>query len=182
MKTSGPQAPTVDKSLPTSLTRGPGSSQFIPDASFARTPLEVSAEISEALRGSSNRGRVQNGKEMPVLSSSLSHCQAAASPGFPGATSGVLKPTMSTTYIYVFMTALGLHCGTQSFSSCGRGDTLSSCSAEVFHGGSFSCCRARSLGTWASVVAARGLCCSKACRLFPGQEWNLCPLHWQGDS
>ena len=170
-----------DKSLQTSMTRGLGGSQFVPDSGFARTPWEVSAEISEALRGSTSRGRVQSGKETPVLSSSLSRCQAAASPGFPGATSGVLKPTMSTTYIYVFMAALGLHCGTHSFSSCGRGATLSSCSAQVFHGGIFSCCRARALGTRASVVVARGLCCSKPCGIFPDQESNLCALHWQGD-
>lgn len=45
-----------DKSLQMSMTRGPGGSQFVPDAGFARTPWEVSAEISEALRGSSSEG------------------------------------------------------------------------------------------------------------------------------
>ena len=33
-----------------------------------------------------------------------------------------------------------------------------------------------------SVVAAHGPSCSVACGVFPGQESNLCPLHWQVDS
>ena len=51
-----------------------------------------------------------------------------------------------------------------------------------------------SCGTWASVVAARGLysagsvvvahglSCSAACGIFPDQGSNPCPLHWQADS
>ena len=31
------------------------------------------------------------------------------------------------------------------------------CSAQASPCGGFSCCRARALGTWASVVVARGL-------------------------
>ena len=30
-----------------------------------------------------------------------------------------------------------------------------------------------------SAVAARGLCCSTSCGIFPDQGLNLCPLHWQ---
>ena len=57
----------------------------------------------------------------------------------------------------------------------------------------FSCCGARALGTWASVVVARGLCgagsvvvahglsCSAACGIFPDQGLNPCLLHWQAD-
>ena len=56
------------------------------------------------------------------------------------------------------------------------------------------CCGARALGTWASVVVARGLystgsvvvahglCCSVVCGIFLDQGLNLCPLHWQADS
>ena len=29
---------------------------------------------------------------------------------------------------------------------------------------------------------AHGLSCSTACRIFPGQGSNPCPLHWQADS
>ena len=45
----------------------------------------------------------------------------------------------------------------------------------------FSCC-----GTWpprhaGAMVVAHGFSCSKACGIFPGQELNLCPMHWQAD-
>ena len=43
-------------------------------------------------------------------------------------------------FIYLFLAVLGLHCG-----------------ARASHCGGFSCCRARALGAWASVVVARGL-------------------------
>ena len=33
---------------------------------------------------------------------------------------------------------------------------------------------------WA--LGAHGLSCSLACGIFPDQEWNPCPLHWQEDS
>ena len=57
--------------------------------------------------------------------------------------------------------------------------------------GGFSCCGVRALGTWSSVVAARGLSstgsvvvvhglgCSTACGLFSDQGSNLYLLHWQ---
>ena len=33
-----------------------------------------------------------------------------------------------------------------------------------------------------SVVVAPGLSCSAACGIFPDQDSNPCPLHWQADS
>ena len=33
-----------------------------------------------------------------------------------------------------------------------------------------------------SVVVAHGPSCSAACRIFPDQGSNPCPLHWQADS
>ena len=33
-----------------------------------------------------------------------------------------------------------------------------------------------------SVFVAHGLSCSAACRIFPDQGSNPCPLHWQADS
>ena len=60
--------------------------------------------------------------------------------------------------------------------------------------GDFSCCGARALGAWASVVAAYGLQntgsvvvwyglrCSEACGLFPGRGLHSYLLHWQVDS
>ena len=36
-------------------------------------------------------------------------------------------------------------------------------------------------GVWSTVSAAvaHRLACSKVCRIFPDQGWNLCLLHWQ---
>ena len=34
----------------------------------------------------------------------------------------------------------------------------------------------------ASLVTEHGLSCSAACGIFPDQESNPCPLHWQVDS
>ena len=51
-------------------------------------------------------------------------------------------------FIYLFLSALGLLCCTQAFSSCG---------ARASHRGDFSCCRGQALGAQASVVVARGL-------------------------
>ena len=53
------------------------------------------------------------------------------------------------------MAALGLCCCAQAFSSCGE---------RASHCGVFSCCGARAVGPWASVVVARGLssCGSRA--------------------
>ena len=53
------------------------------------------------------------------------------------------------------------------FSSCGSG--LSSYGSQA-------------LGAQASVVVAHGLSCSVACGIFPDQESNPRPLHWQADS
>ena len=78
------------------------------------------------------------------------------------------------------------------------GDTLRCC-ARASHCGGFSCCEARALGMWASVVVAHrlsscglcrlqsagsvvvahGLSCSAARGIFPDQGLNPCPLHWQ---
>ena len=37
-------------------------------------------------------------------------------------------------------------------------------------------------GAQAPVAVALMLSCSKACGIFPDQESNTCPLHWQADS
>ena len=62
------------------------------------------------------------------------------------------------------------------------------CIRDSYCGG-FSCCGARALGAWASVVVARELSscgmrlsCSAACGIFPDQGSNPCRLHWQADS
>ena len=64
--------------------------------------------------------------------------------------------------IYLFLAALGLCCCTWAFSSCSKRRLLFI--ARASHCGGFSCCGARALGTWASVVVAHGLssCGSRA--------------------
>ena len=66
--------------------------------------------------------------------------------------------------------------------------------ARAPHCSVFSCCRARALGAWASVVVAHGLqsavsvavahgpSCSAACGILPDRGSNPCPLPWQVDS
>ena len=67
----------------------------------------------------------------------------------------------------LLLVALGLRCCTWAFSSC--------CEPGLLFAG-------QALGTWASRVAAHGLCCSVACGVHPDQGLNPCPLHWQPDS
>ena len=86
-------------------------------------------------------------------------------------------------FIYLFAVVLGLHCytrGSFSFPLVAASGGLSFCrvwhlievaSLVVKH-------RLRGLG---SVVVVHGLSCSTACTIFPDQELNPCPLHWQLD-
>ena len=71
----------------------------------------------------------------------------------------------------LFLAVLGLRCCTRAFSSCGEGATLCR-GAWASHCGGFSCCRARALGTRASVVVTHGLSCPVACGIFPNQGTN----------
>ena len=52
---------------------------------------------------------------------------------------------------------LGLHCCARAFSLIAASGGCSSLGAQASHRGGFSCCGAQALGTWASVVVARGL-------------------------
>ena len=54
------------------------------------------------------------------------------------------------------MALLGLRCCAQAFSSCGEQGLLF-VAVPASHCGGFSCCRAWTLGVWASVVVERGL-------------------------
>ena len=104
-------------------------------------------------------------------------------------------------FIFLFLAALGLRCCARALSSCGELGATLRCSAWASHCGGFSCCGARALGAWASVVVARGLSscglqaperrlsscgarlsCSAACGILPDQGSNPCPLNWQADS
>ena len=92
-------------------------------------------------------------------------------------------------FMYLFLAVLGAHCCRQPFSSCvGRG--LLSVAVHGFSLGwllllwstGSRAHRLRLLRCVGSVVASRGLSCPAACGIFPDQESNLCPLHWQADS
>ena len=62
------------------------------------------------------------------------------------------------------MAALDLCCCVRAFSSYSEQGATLHCGALASHCGGFSCCGARALGTWASVVVACGLssCGSRA--------------------
>ena len=82
----------------------------------------------------------------------------------------------------------------KSFLQLAAGRGYSSLQRAGFSLRWLSCCRARALGVWASVVVAHGLqsaglvvvahrpSCSAACGILPDQGLNLCLLHWQVDS
>ena len=58
--------------------------------------------------------------------------------------------------IYLFMAALGLHCCTRAFSSCGEWGLLFIAVCGLLTAVACLCCGARALGTQASVVVAHG--------------------------
>ena len=64
---------------------------------------------------------------------------------------------------YLLLAALGLHCCVGFLQLQREGATLH-CGVRASHCGGFSCCAARALGAWASVIVARGLssCGSRA--------------------
>ena len=75
-------------------------------------------------------------------------------------------------YLYLFLTALSLHCCTWAFSSwvSGASSPVTVCGPLIAvalvaeHG---------LAGSWASVAVAHGLSCSTVCGIFLGQGWNL---------
>ena len=103
-------------------------------------------------------------------------------------------------FIYLFLTAICLHCCVWTFSSGGkRGPLFTAMCGLLFV--MASRCGAWATGVQASVVEAHGLCscgswalehgsivvvhrlsCFKACGIFLNQRLNLCLLHWQEDS
>ena len=97
-------------------------------------------------------------------------------------------------FIYLFIGCIGSSLLCAGFLQLQRAGVTLRYSARASHCGGFSCCGARALGAWASVVVARGLqsagsvivahrlSCSMACGIFPDQGSNPCPLHWQADS
>ena len=73
-------------------------------------------------------------------------------------------------FIFVWVGSLLLHTG---FLQLRRAGATLHCGVQPSHCGGFSCCRARALGTWASVVVARGLgSCGSRAQLLRGM-WYL---------
>ena len=68
-------------------------------------------------------------------------------------------------FIHLFLAALGLHCCTWAFSSCGEQGLLFAAVHRLLIAVASLCCRAGALGTWASVVVA--------CRLNSCGSWAL---------
>ena len=73
-------------------------------------------------------------------------------------------PFFKNKFIYLFLAALALRCCVRAFLQLRRVGATLSCGAWASYCGGFSCCRARALGTRASVVVAHRLssCCSGA--------------------
>ena len=67
---------------------------------------------------------------------------------------------------------------------CGRWQTEATlhCGVQASQCSDFSCCRAWSVGAWASVVVAHRLRCLVPYGIFSDQGLNLCPLHWHAES
>ena len=92
------------------------------------------------------------------------------------------------------MTALGLHCCSQSFSNCSKPGVLSSSGAWASYCGGLSCFKELALGPMCSAVVAQGLhrsgsvvvvprfSCPVACGILSDQGSNLCPLRWLASS
>ena len=104
-------------------------------------------------------------------------------------------------FMYLFLAALGLHCCTQAFSSCGKQGATLCCGKGASLCSGFSCgafmgfhrcssqapeCRLSSFDfqalEQASVVVAQRLSCPEACGIFLDQGSSPCPLHWQASS
>ena len=60
-------------------------------------------------------------------------------------------------FIYLFLAALGLCCYTRAFLYLWLAGATLQCGAWASQCSGFSCCGPQALGTWASVVVARGL-------------------------
>ena len=89
---------------------------------------------------------------------------------------------MCSSDLYVFMAALGLHCCSRAFSSCGERGLLFVAVCRLLLAVASLVTEHWLLGAWASVVVVHGLSCSTACGIFPDQGSNPCPLPWQADS
>ena len=90
-------------------------------------------------------------------------------------------------FIYLFLVALGLHCCSRAFSSCGEQGLLLVQVHGAPHCSGFSCQGAPVVGQVgfsscsrrASVVVVRGLSRPEAGGILLDQGSNPCPLHWQ---
>ena len=77
--------------------------------------------------------------------------------------------------IYLFLTAVHIHCCIQSFSSRCELRLLSRCGLPASHHGGFSCCRAQTLEHTGSIVVCVGL--AAPCQVGSSwtRDWNYVP-------
>ena len=84
----------------------------------------------------------------------------------------------------LFLAVLGLCCCVWAFSSCGKGEPLSSCGtrASLVAEHRLMASRLQQLQQRGSAVAVHWLSCPRACEIFPDQGLNPCPLYWRAGS
>ena len=82
-------------------------------------------------------------------------------------------------FLFFFVAVLDLCCCAWAFSSCDKGALLQRAGFSLRW---LLCCRAWALEHSDSIVAACGHSCFAECGIFPDQESNPCPLHWQAES
>ena len=80
--------------------------------------------------------------------------------------------SFSKIIICLFLTALGLRCWVQTFSSCGQWGQLF-CGGQASRWGGSSCCGAQASGMLASIGAALGFSSLSVQAYLPLGMWNL---------
>ena len=91
------------------------------------------------------------------------------------------RETWATSWLMSLLAAPGLCCCARALSTVTKGAAPHS-RVRASHCSGVSHCRAWALEHSASIAAARGHRCFAECGIFPDQELNPCPLHWQADS
>ena len=117
----------------------------------------------------------------PEARSCLCVCGASvlttfATGGVPHAGSRQLStPHLFGLFLYLFLGTLGFWCSTQAFSSCGKWELLSSCSAQVFHSDGFTCFGAPALESGLNLLWCLGLVAIQHVDYSCTRDWTLSP-------
>ena len=92
---------------------------------------------------------------------------------------------VSEHFLFLFISLLsawGLCCFMLAFSSCSEWGQLFMDVCGLLTVLASRVAEHRPQGTWVSVAVMPGFSCPAACEIFPDQELNPCPLHWEADS